>query len=205
MHYSCRVNRPSVPTRKDSLTSNNVPESLMESLVGRAKYEGPVCAKVKNDVLPNTVLPEGYCDKLFQQEDDSYSMQSYAASIGPSITQLECDIPSAIITTTDGVHHNLSQESNNSVLSSTSSESSKDQHSTGDVMHRTTSSFQRKRNLKGKYRPKPSPIMDNHTNGIRRSISPRDVIKEDEVLDLSQENDIMALEMPRVSSPVAVS
>lgn len=212
---SCRCNRPPVPKRVDSLSPASVPEGSMESLVGRAKYEGPVCARVKN-VQPNTVLPDGYCDRLFQQEDDTYSMQSYASSIAPSVAPMEYDdesinhsIPSATVTTTSGVNISLSQESNGSVLSSSSSESSKDQPSTVDMMQRKTSSFQRKRILKKKYSSKSS-TMDNLTDGkgFRRSISPRDVIKEDEVLDLSQdaqESDIIPIEAPQPLSPVQVS
>ena len=164
---------------------------------------------VKND-QPNSMVPEGYCDRLFQQDDDTYSMQSYATSIAPSITPSEyddnvnCIIPSATVTTTDGVNINLSQESNSSV---SSSESPKDQPPTIGEMKRKTSSFQRKHNVKGKYRMKPSSSVDNliDRKGIRRSISPHDVIKEGEVLDLGQENDIIPVEMPPPTSPVHVS
>ena len=208
---SIRLNRPPVPRRIDSLVHANIPEGTMESLVGRVKYDGPVCVRVKND-HPNTTLPDGYCDRLFQQEDDTYSMQSYASSIAPSVAPMEYDndtvissVPSATITTAEGVNFSLSQESNGSVLSSSSSESSKDQPTTGEIQ-RKASSLQRKNIMKRKYRSKPSTI-DTLTDGIgfRRSLSPRDVIKEDEVLDLSQENDIMPTEMPQPLSPVHVS
>ena len=219
------MNRPPVPSRTVSLDGGSIPENVMESLVGRAKYDGPICAMVKN-VQPNSMIPEGYCDRLFQQEDDTYSMQSYATSIASSIApsiapseyddNINCSIPSATVTTTDGVNISLSQESNSSVLSSSSSESPKDQpptrrETTMGEMKRKTSSFQRKHNVKGKYRMKPSSTVDNNlTNGkgIRRSISPRDVIKEGEVLDFSQENDIIPLGIPPPpppTSPVHVS
>ena len=193
----------------------------MESLVGRAKYDGPVCAMVKND-QPNSMVPEGYCDRLFQQDDDTRSMQSCAPSIAPSIASsigssiapseyddnVNCIIPSATVTTTDGININLSQESNSSVLSSSSEESPKDQPPTKGEIKRKTSSFQRKHNVKGKYRMKPSSTVDNNLIDcklIRRSISPHDVIKEGEVLDLGQENDIIPTEMPPPVSPVHVS
>lgn len=208
---SCRLNRPSIPSRTVSLGGSSVPESIMESLVGRAKYDGPVCAMVKND-QPSSMIPEGYCDRLLQQDDDTYSMQSYATSIASSITPSEyddsinCVIPSATVTTTDGVNVSLSQESNSSVLSSSSSESPKDQPPTIGEMKRKTSSFQRKHNVKGKYRMKP--LVDNNLidhKGIRRSISPRDVIKEGEVLNFGQEDDIIPMKMPPPTSPVQVS
>ena len=210
--YSFRVNRPPVPQRRDSLGPGSVPESTMESLVGRAKYEGPACARVKN-AQPNTSLPDGYCDRLFQQECDTYSMQSYASSIAPSVAPVECDynhsVPSATVTTADGVNISLSQESNGSVVSTSSSESSKDQPALGEIMQRkTTSSFQRKQIMKKKNRPNyKSPSSDNLTDGkgFRKSLSPRDVIKEDEVLDLSQENDIIPVDIPQPLSPVQVS
>ena len=198
------MNRPPVPCRIDSLGTDGIPEGTMESLVGRAKYDGPVCVRVKNS-LPNAMVPEGYCDRLFQQEDDSYSMQSNATSIAPS----QCDnnvnysIPSAMVTTADGTNINLSQESNSSVLSSSSSECPKDQLPTTGEIKRQTSSFQRKHNVKGKYRIKPSSSLDSFTDGkgFRRSVSPHDVIKENEVLDLSQESDIIPIEASRPTSP----
>lgn len=206
------MNRPPVPQRRDSLSHASIPESTMESLVGRAKYEGPVCARVKND-QPNTSLPDGYCDRLFQQESDTYSMQSYASSIAPSVAPVEYDynhsVPSATVTTTDGVNINLSQESNGSVVSSSSSESSKDQPVPLEIMQRkTTSSFQRKQIMKKKNRPNyKSSSSDNLTDGksFRKSLSPREVIKEDEVLDLSQESDVIPLDVSQPLSPIQVS
>ena len=204
---SCRLNRPPVPSRTVSLGGSSIPENTMESLVGRAKYDGPVCARVKNVQL-NSMVPEGYCDRLFQQDDDTYSMRSYATSIAPSEydDNLNCSIPSATVTTTDGVNISLSQESNSSVLSSSSSESPKDQPPTTGEIKRKTSSFQRKHNVKGRYRMKPLSC-DNLTDGtsFKRSISPHDVIKEGEVLDLGQENDIIPIETPRPTSPMHVS
>ena len=203
------MNRPPVPRRNDSLDADTIPENTMESLVGRAKYEGPVCVRVKNS-LPNAMVPEGYCDRLFQQEDDTYSMQSNATSIAPSLcdNNVNYSIPFAMVTTADGTNINLSQESNSSVLSSSSSECPKDQQlpTTGEI-RRQTSSFQRKHNVKGKYRTKPSSSLDGLTDGkgFRRSVSPHDVIKENEVLDLSQESDIIPIETSRPTSPMHVS
>lgn len=186
----------------------------MTSLIGRANYEGPVCARVKNaQPSSSTMLPDGYCDRLFQQEYDTYSMQSYASSIAPSVAPVEYDVnhsvPSATVTTADGVNYSLSQESNGSVVSSSSSESSKDQPVPAEIMQRkTTSSFQRKHNMKKKNRPNYKlPSTDNLTDGkgFRKSLSPRDVIKEDEVLDLSQDNDIIPLDVPQPLSPTRVS
>lgn len=179
-----------------SLCSGSVPEDTMASLAGRAKYDGPVCARVKN-VQSNPVLPEGYCERLFQQDEDTYSMQS----VSPSIAPLEYDgtinssVPTATVTAPIGI---ISQESNTDsvgVLSSSSSESSKDQPLILETKQ-NKSSIYRKPNIK---KSKRYCTVDNNTNGgFKKSLSPRDVIKEDE------EDDIIPIEIPQ-TSPVHAS
>jgi len=176
----------------------------MMSLAGRAKRDSPACARVKNVQL-NPVLPEGYCEGLFQPDEDTYSIQScassIASSIAPSIVPSEYVsgyLPTATITIPIRNNVNLSQESNlenGSVLSSSSPECSKDQPK------QSKPSIIRKPVKKSKRR---KPVDGNPGGGFRRSLSPRDVIKEDEVLDLSQESDIIPIGIPQ-TSPAHVS
>jgi len=210
IHCCCRLNRPSAPSRSLSMGSGSVSDDVMKSLVGRATYDGPVCSKMKT-AQQNTTLPDGYIDRLFIQ-DDAYSMSSFTPSAVPteldnvshySVPQRATPLAYNSRTTCDNQSLKSSSSETQSQISNDSeraSHGSIDGISNSGTTHSNTGggkleSIRRKPNLKKSHRRSSitNPI------SLRRSLSPQDVIKEGEILNVSPTNE----PIHEVPSPVS--
>ena len=196
--------------------TGSVSGDVMKSLVGRAMYDGPVCSRI-NAAQMNTSLPDDYIDRLFMQDDDVYSMSSFA----PSTTPTELDnvshraaqrapppVPNR--STSDNQSINSGSSETQSQISSDSLErtshvaaagncgttqnSSETSHNSQTIGGKLES-IRRKPNVKKSHR-RPSA---NNVLPLRRSLSPQDVIKEGEILNVSPTNETIH----EVLSPVS--
>ena len=205
--------------------SGRISDDVIKSLVGRAVYDGPVCSRIKNTQL-NTSLPDGYIDRLFVQEDDDvHSMSSFVPSTAP--TELDNvshrlvpqRVPPPVSNSRNTGDNQSLKSSSSETQSQMSSDSGRGSHVAVDstsnysTTHNSSEtsqnsqcaggkleSIRRKPNLKKSHR-RPST-----TNGtpLRRSLSPQDVIKEGEILNVSPTNETIHEVQSPVSRPLVV-
>jgi len=194
--------------------SGSIGDDVIKSLTGRAKVDGPVCSRI-NAAQVNTTLPENYIDKLFIQDDDSYSMSSFAPSTAPteldnvSYRSVPQRAPSPQVANNKNTADSQSVQSSSSSVETQSLMSSDSVEKCSQVATAATSdsgttdngqnsqqSIRRKPNVKKSHRrPSTAPT------SFKRSLSPQDVIKEGEVLNISSTTEAPS---PLVSGPLVM-